>query len=173
MRKNMTKTVRPLIEYGWTDQKTVIKLVANALVNSSRRLGSKTLRVQRTAENNLSYLSRSSIISALEKITKAGDNLFLILQSNYTSRIVIREPVDFFDEGRSKLKIVSEDAPIILLPLDKFDNWREAQLRQKSISVKDLTEQTREVLYRTILAISKEYELTSNPSVRIRSLRER
>jgi hypothetical protein len=168
----MTKTDRPPIEYSSADASTVIKLVSNALVSQTRKPGSKTLILERTTENKLIYFARSSIIEALERIAKSGHDLFGILRLNYTRKIIAREPVDFFDEGKSRLRIVKENTPIILLPLGKFDNWCEAQLRNKNISVKDLAQQTREMLYRTVLAINNEFELSSNPTVRISSLPE-
>ena len=69
---------------------------------------------------------------------------------------MIRKPVDYFDEGESKREEVNEATPITLFPLAKFEDWRQAWLRQKTIAIRDLGDRSRETLYKTALAINND-----------------
>ena len=149
------------------DQKRVVKLVSNVLAETAETTGAGAIELERNAENQLLNVPRDNIVAALEAVAKTADDLFEVPRTNYTRMTMIRKPVDYFDEGESKREEVNEATPITLFPLAKFEDWRQAWLRQKTIAIRDLGDRSRETLYKTALAINNAFELTSSPTVTI------
>ena len=60
-----------------------------------------------------------------------------------------------------------EDNAIALALQNRFDNWCEAQRHKKSISIANLSSESREKVLATVTAIYEQFELSSNPNVTI------
>jgi hypothetical protein len=152
------------LRYSSVDNKTKIKLVRGALINARQHAELDMLRLTRTEENQLNRLYRHEIIWALEQIAKSNDKLFLIPPSNYAETKRVGDSRIGGGEVY-KAKQLADKYPITLRLLDNFDNWCEAELHKQSFSLKDLSEESREKVFRTIKAIDEQFELTSNPTV--------
>lgn len=155
------------------DSKTCLKLVINALLSARSKAESRVVELERTDENKLTQVYRGEIICALERILEENRSVFRIMRAGYTLKTAAKpatlltkysEPVYQWQQWKE----IPEDKPIILALLDGFDNWCEAQVHKRTITLKNLSEQSRQKVLDTVAAIYQQFELTSNPKVSIR-----
>jgi hypothetical protein len=156
------------------DNRTKIKLVTNALIIAQNDAFAGMLILRRTEENKLDQLPRPEIIWALETIQKANRDLFLILPelSGYLEKGIDRLKPSYRAEHLDnhfgeKWRELLEDGAIVLRLGDRFDNWCEAQRHKKSISIANLSLESRAKVLVTVTAIYERFELSSNPNVTI------
>src|SRR5262249_30193226 len=129
---------------------------------------SRLLILQRTEENKLDRMGRTEIVWALRRIQERNGNLFSVwpeltkyidASNNADIEAMERLKASF---GAKSTELLAVGA-VVLEILAGFDNWCEAQRHKKSISIANLSLESREKVLATVTAIYQRFELTSNP----------
>ena len=155
------------------DIKSIIKLVSEALVGARKTAEGRVFELERTKENKLDQLFQGEIILALNLILNKFPKVFVIMRAGHTKRTAAK-PASLLtgyekqDYEWQQWKEAAENTPIILALMNGFNNWCEAQLHMRNITLKNLSEQSRQKVLDTVAAVYQQFELTSNPNVSIR-----
>ena len=160
---------------------TILKYVTDALLDQQKdsffidlkkEALSRVLILRRTEENKLDRMGRAIIVWALGTIQERNGNLFSVwpeltkyidASNNADIDVVERLKASFGAKSTELLEV----GAIALDILSGFDNWCEAQRHKKSISIANLSLESREKVLATVTAIYQRFELTSNPKVAI------
>jgi len=154
------------------DDKTRLKIVINALLSLRSKANSKVVELERTDDNQLTKLHRGEIICELERIHDRDRHTFRIMRAGHTVRTAAKlaslltsysEPVYQW----AQWKEIPETKPLILVLLDGFDNWCEAQIHKRDTTIKTLSENSRLKVFHIVEAIYEQFELIANPKVSI------
>ena len=154
------------------DHKGRTKIVTNAMLSLRGKGESGVVELERTDENELTKLNRGEIIIELERIFNKNPQTFRIMRAGHTVRTAAKPAslrVGFSELGYqwSQWRDLPEKTPIVLALLGGFDNWCEAQLRKKNVTLSDLSANSLGKILSTTADIFEQFELTSAPIVQL------
>jgi hypothetical protein len=159
------------LETNPIDDRKKIKLVSDALVKAQSDAFAGLLILQRTEENKLAQLDRNEIIWTLQSIQNSGGKLFQIqpdlsawLNENAKPSMHTKHLDEHFGP---KWRGLLEKGAIVLSLSNRFDNWCAAQRHKNSITLANLSLESRAKVFATVAAIYERFELTSDPKVTI------